>query len=165
MTTPTATPSDGKFVDSEAVEARFAGDFPADRAEWVKWRILDVENELMRRVPSLTTIDVDADAMSLDPAEAAVGRRVHSVRTLVIDKVLALYNAAEAMAKSRGGTSFSSEMDGFRTTIGYGQNRDGGLAGTVGVSFTEDELNRVRLPKKRRPRLGSIRIHPSGLPC
>jgi hypothetical protein len=160
MTTPTETsPGDGRFVTSDAVVARFVGDFPADRVEWVKWRILDVENELMNLVPSLATIDVNADPMSTDPAVAKVGRRVRSVRTLVIDKVLQLYD----LAKAKGGTSLTSEMDGFRTTIGFGQNRDGGRGS--GVTFTEEELNRVRLPKKRKPKFGSIRIHPSGLPC
>jgi hypothetical protein len=163
VTTPTA-PADGKFVTSDAVVARFAGDFPSNRVTWVKWRILDVENELIRRVPSLATIDVDADPESVDAEEAAVGRRVYSVRTLVIDKVLELYDAALASAKSQGGTSLTSEMDGFRTTIGFGQNRERSSGGS-GVTFTEEELNRVRLPKKRKPRFGSIRIHPSGLPC
>lgn len=163
MSSPTPPP-DGKFVTSGDVVARFAGEFPANRATWVKWRILDVENELIRRVPSLATIDTAADSGSDDPEEAAVGRRVHSVRTLVIDKVLDLYDAAQAAAKSQGGTSLTSEMDGFRTTIGFGQNRDRS-SGSSGVTFTEDELNRVRLPKKRKPRFGSIRIHPSGLPC
>lgn len=156
MTQP-ASPADGKFVDSDAVVARFVGNFPADRVTWVKWRILDVENELMNQVPSLATIDVSADPNSDDPEVAKVGRRVASVRTLVIDKVLELFN------NPKGGTSVTSSMDGFSTTYGFGQNRDG-KKGT-GVRFTEEELNRVRLPRKRRPRFGSIRIHPSGLPC
>lgn len=159
MTTPTDAPGDGRFVTSDAVVARFAGDFPAGRVQWVKWRILDVENELMRLVPSLATIDVTADPTSNDLEVAKVARRVHSVRTLVIDKVLQLFD----LAKSKGGTSLTSEMDGFRTTIGFGQNRDGG--NSLGVTFTEDELNRVRLARKRKPKFGSIRIHPSGLPC
>lgn len=163
MSSPTPPP-DGKFVTSDDVVARFAGDFPSDRATWVKWRILDVENELIRRVPSLATINIAADPESDDAEEAAVGRRVHSVRTLVIDKVLELYDAAIASAKSQGGTSLTSEMDGFRSTIGFAQNRDRS-GGGMGVTFTEDELNRVRVPKKRKPRFGSIRIHPSGLPC
>lgn len=164
MTTPTEEPSDGLFVTSDAVVDRFAGDFPANRVRWLKWRITDVENELIRLVPSLAAIDVDADPFASDPEVAKVGRRVHSVRLLIIDKVLDLYDKAQAKAQSKGGTSLTSEMDGFRTTIGFGQNREGST-GSSGVTFTEDELNRARLPKKRRPRIGSIRIHPSGLPC
>lgn len=159
MTAPTEEPGDGRFVTSAAVTARFAGEFPANRAEWVKWRILDVENELMRRVPSLADIDVTADPLSADPVEAGVGRRVHSVRTLVIDKVLEMYGRAQAQATSKGGTSLTSDMDGFRTTIGFGQNRDGSSGGAAGVAFSEDELNRVRLPRRRRPTFGSIPLH------
>lgn len=157
MTAP--APGDGKFVTSDAVVARFVGDFPAGRVTWVKWRILDVENELIRLVPSIAALDLEADPNSSDADEAKVGRRVHAVRTLVIDKVLQMYD----LAKSKGGTSLTSEMDGFRTTIGFGQNR--GDSKSTGVQFTEEELNRVRLPRKKRPQFGSIRVHPSGLPC
>lgn len=148
------------FVTSDAVEARFVGEFPANRVQWVKWRILDVENELLRRVPSLLSLDVTADPMSIDAAEAAVGRRVHSVRTLVIDKVLDLYDRAQAQSTSKGGTSLTSEMDGFRTTIGFGQNRESrdGKGASVGVDFSDDELNRVRLPRKRRSAMRSISL-------
>lgn len=157
MTAP--APGDGKFVTDAAVVARFVGDFPTNRVTWVKWRILDVENELIRLVPSLATIDVAADPESSDPEEAKVARRVYAVRTLVIDKVLQMYD----LAKAKGGTSLTSEMDGFRTTIGFGQNR--GDSKSTGVTFTEEELNRVRMPRKKRPTFGSIRVHPSGLPC
>lgn len=156
MSSPTP-PDDGKFVTSDDVVARFVGNFPADRVTWVKWRILDVENELMNKVPSLATIDVAADPQSTDPVEAAVGRRVRSVRTLVIDKVLELFN------NPKGGTSVTSTMDGFSTTYGFTQNRDASKG--TGVRFTEEELNRVRLPKKRRSNFGTIGVQPWGIPC
>ena len=113
MTTP-ASPADGKFVTT------------------IKWRILDVENELMGEVPSLRTIDLN----STDPA---VKVRIGRVRTLVIDKVLELHHNPD------GATSTSQAMEGISTTRSY-------RAGTgPGISFTEEELNRVRLPKPRRP--------------
>jgi hypothetical protein len=151
------TPDDGKFVTSGDVVARFVGVFPADRVTWVKWRILDVENELMNKVPSLATIDVDADPADPDPVVAAVGRRVRSVETLVIDKVLELFN------NPKGGTSVTSSMDGFSTTYGFTQNRDASKG--TGVHFTEEELNRVRLPRKRRPKFGTYGVAPWGVPC
>ncbi|MEW5810269.1 MAG: hypothetical protein AB1925_12530 [Actinomycetota bacterium] len=148
MTSPTE-PADGRFVTIDAVQARYEGTIPSDRAARVKWRILDVENELIGLVPSLLTLDTDADP------ETPEGIRVGRVRTLVIDKVLDLYRNPDRK------TSKSSGMDGFTTTYGYSQNRDAG----PGITFTEEELNRVRLPKKRRPRLGTLTAAPWQVPC
>lgn len=126
MTTP-ASPADGKFVTT------------------IKWRILDVENELMGEVPSLRTIDLN----STDPA---VKVRIGRVRTLVIDKVLELHHNPD------GATSKSQAMEGISTTRSY-------RAGTgPGISFTEEELNRVRLPKPRRPKLGTYGARPWRVP-
>ncbi|MEH3135357.1 MAG: hypothetical protein PGN30_10195 [Mycolicibacterium neoaurum] len=146
MTAP--TPDDGKFVTSDAVVARFEGTFPPGRVTWLKWRILDVENELLGEVPSLRTIDVNS-------TDDAVKIRVGRVRSLIIDKLLDLYR------NPTGATSQTHEMDGFRES----HTRDGGgNSGTV--SFTEEELNRVRLPKRRRPRLGTYGVTPPGRrPC
>lgn len=142
MTVP--TPADGKFVTSDAVVARFEGTFPSNRVTWLQWRILDVENELLGEVPGLRTIDVDS-------TDEAVKIRVGRVRSLIIDKLLDLYR------NPTGATSQTHEMDGFRES----HTRDGGgNSGTV--SFTEDELNRVRLPKRKRPRIGTYGVTPAG---
>ncbi|BDY33162.1 hypothetical protein [Mycolicibacterium mageritense] len=144
MTNP--EPADGKFVNSAAVVARLEGKTPSTgRVTTIKWRILDVENELMGEVPSLRTIDLD----SPDPA---VQIRIGRVRTLVIDKVLELYRNPD------GASSKSQAMDGISTTRSY---RDGS---GPGISFTEDELNRVRLPKPRRPKLGTYGARPWMVP-
>lgn len=150
MSSPTP-PADGQFVTSDDVVARFDGVFPSDRVTWVKWRILDAENELVRLVPSLQTINVNADP------DSSEGRRVRSVRTLIVDKILDLhYNP-------RGSTSVTSGMDGFSTTYGYAQNRTSGRG--AGIAFTEEDLNRVRLPKRRRPKIGTYGVAPWNVPC
>ncbi len=144
MTTP-ASPADGKFVNSDAVVGRLGKTPSPSRLTTIKWRILDVENELMGEVPSLRTIDI----ASTDPA---VQIRIGRVRTLVIDKVLELYNNPD------GATSKTQEMDGIIASRSY-------RAGTgPGISFTEEELNRVRLPKPRRPKLGTYGARPWMVP-
>ena len=145
MTTP-AQPADGKFVNSDAVVARLEGKAPsAGRVTTIKWRILDVENELMGEVPSLRAIDVDSQ-------DEAVKIRIGRVRTLVIDKVLELYRNPD------GAATKSQAMDGISTSRTY-------RAGSgPGISFTEDELNRVRLPKPRRPKLGTYGARPWMVP-
>ena len=144
MTTP--GPADGKFVNSDAVVARLEGKTPsAGRVTTIKWRILDVENELMGEVPSLRDIDLESD----DPA---VQNRIGRVRTLVIDKVLELYRNPD------GAATKSQAMDGISQTRTY----RGGSG--PGITFTEDELNRVRLPKPRRPKLGTYGARPWMVP-
>ena len=144
MTTP-APPADGKFVNSDAVVGRLGKTPSPSRLTTIKWRILDVENELMGEVPSLRDIDVASN----DPA---VKIRVGRVRTLVIDKVLELYNNPD------GATSKTQEMDGIIASRSY-------RPGTgPGISFTEEELNRVRLPKPRRPKLGTYGARPWMVP-
>lgn len=148
MTSP--TPDDAKFVTSEDVVARFEGNFPPGRVTWVKWRILDVENELIGEVPSLAVLDPDSDP------ETAEGRRVGRVRTLVIDKVLELYRNPD------GATSKTQAMDGLSESRSYGREKTGT---GPGITFTEDELNRVRLKRKRRPKIGTYGVAPWGVPC
>ncbi|MCX2931403.1 hypothetical protein ORI20_14050 [Mycobacterium sp. CVI_P3] len=156
MTTP-SPPDGGKFVTFAQVEARFeGGSFPADRASIVKWRILDVEDELMGLVPSLRELDPTADPESSDPVVAAAGVRVGKVQRLVIDKVLDLYRNPD------GATSVNSGMDGFNEVRGYSQNRK---RSGVGITFTDEELNRVRLPRRKRPPLGTLGARPWGVPC
>lgn len=154
MTAPTEPDDDPRFVTSDDVVARFAGTFPAARVTWVQWRILDVENELINRVPSVALLNpTNTDLTTVE------GRRLRSVKTLIVDKVLELFD----LAKAKGGTSLTSEMDGFRTTIGFGQNRDN--ARGTGVRFTEEELNRVRI-RKPRSRFGTIAVGPGMFrPC
>jgi hypothetical protein len=149
MTTP--EPPEPKFVTYDEVVARYEGTIPANRATSLKWRIVDVENDLMGEVPSLrkSLADIAADSAAVgDPG------RPDRVQTLVIDKVLDLFRHPD---KRR--TSTTSEMDGFREVNGYGRNSDGGDAG---ISFTDAELNKVRLPKRRRPKLGTYGVAPAG---
>lgn len=150
MTAP--MPADGRFVSMQDVVDRFEGTIPSDRATAVKWRILDVENELFGRVPDLLSLSPEADPETLE------GIRVGRVRTLVIDKVLDLYRNPDRK------TSKSTTMDGFVEVSGYSQNRS---AGSTGVSFTEEELDRVRAPRRRRSRFGTIPVAPPGYlrPC
>lgn len=141
MTGPALT--DGRFVTSDQVVARLEGKAPSTgRVTTIKWRILDVENELIGEVPSLRTIDL----ASTDPA---VQVRIGRVRTLVIDKVLELYR------NPAGASQTTQSMDGISTSRSYYKSAPGGS-----VSFTEDELNRVRLPKPRRPKLGTYDVAP-----
>lgn len=144
MTAP-ASPADGKFVNSDAVVARLGKTPSPSRVTTIKWRILDVENELMGEVPSLRDIDL----ASTDPA---VKVRIGRVRTLVIDKVLELHHNPD------GASAKSQEMDGIIASRTY-------RAGTgPGISFTEEELNRVRLKKPRRPKLGTYGAKPWMVP-
>jgi hypothetical protein len=145
MTTP-AAPDDGKFVTSDAVLARSDGDIPADRVTWIKWRILDVENELLGLVPSLQTLDPDTG----DPI------RVGRVQSLIIDKVLDLYE------NPRNKTVVTQSMEGLTETHQYGGRYSSGVR-TTGISFSEDELDRVRPPKVRRPKLGTLGASPWGV--
>ena len=54
----------GKLIDQEDVTNRFEGTFPDARLDWVKVRIVDVENALMGLVPSLRKplADIAADS-------------------------------------------------------------------------------------------------------
>lgn len=156
MTTP-ASPPDGKFVTSDDVVARYEGNFPSGRVTWLKWRILDVESELMNMVPSVAALSVDADP---DPGvypATAEGRRVRSVRTLVIDKVLEMFRNPDKFQ------SKISTMDGLSESRTYQASKDG--PSSAGVEFTEAELNRVRIRKKRRPAIGNYGVRPFGIPC
>jgi hypothetical protein len=144
MTAP--TPADGKFVTSDAVMARFEGIFPSSRVTWLKWRIVDVENELLGEVPSLRTID-------LDSTDEAVKIRIGRVRSLIIEKLLDLYRNPD------GASTKSQAMDGFSESRSYQQ---GSSEGRGRIAFTEDELNRVRLPKRRRPKIGTYGVSPAG---
>ena len=138
---------DGRFVTADAVRSRFEGTIPAGRTEWLKLRILDAETELMGLVPSLQSLDPD----TTDPVAAI---RVGRVRTLIIDKVLELYRNPD------GAQSKSQALDGITSTRSYSRDRSAG----PGVTFTDAELNRVRLPKPRRPKIGTYGAAPWRVP-
>lgn len=143
-------PPEGKFVTADEAMARFEGTFPGNRVTWLKWRISDVENELMGQVKSLRKPLAD---ITTDSAAAGDPGRPERVKTLVIDKVLDLFRRPD------GAGSVRSDMDGFVETRAFAQV---GGDGSVGVSFTESELARVRLSKARRPRAGTIAVAPPG---
>lgn len=143
----------GKFVTTDAVADRFEGTFPSDRSDWLAVWIPAVENELISEVPSLATIDVTADPYSTDPVIAAVGRRVERVKTLVIDKLLDMFRNPD------GAVTVADSMDGISSSRSYSGRLYAGTRGS-GISFTEDELNRVRLRKTPSPKLGTYGVSP-----
>lgn len=148
MTSP--TPGDGRFVTSDAVAARFDGTFPSNRVTWLKWRILDFENELLGQVPSLRALNpaaIDAIGDPTDPLVIRLGR----VRSLIIEKVLDLFE------NTKKAGSYTQSMDGVSETWNYMR------AGAPGIAFTDEELNRVRPPRPRRPRIGTFGASPWGV--
>lgn len=145
-----------RYVTPDAVTDRFEGNFPSDRDDWLVLRIGDVENELISEVPSLATLDVTADPYSPDPVVAAVGRRVGRVRTLIIDKVLELFRNPD------GAITVSDGFDGITSSRSYSGRLYAG-SGSSGISFTEDELNRVRLRKPQPTKLGTYGVSPWGI--
>jgi hypothetical protein len=155
MTQP-ASPPDGKFVTAGDVTARFEGNFPSNRVTWLKWRIIDVESELMNQVPSIANLDVLTDP---DPAfypTTAEGRRVRAVRGLVIDKVLEIFRNPNKYQ------SHTSTFDGQSSSYTLSGSKD---ESNAGVEFTAAELNRVRVKKKRRSSIGNYGVTPFGVPC
>lgn len=112
-----------KFAEFSDVEARYEGDIPGDRAEWVELRLTDAESELIGLVPSLT-----ADISTLDVD------RVARVKRLICDKVLALYrnpDGALTISNTEGPWSESRTLPGSRVEPGSW------------VNFTDQELRRV----------------------
>lgn len=138
-------PPVGRFVTFEAVQARFEKTISSNRVDSVKWRIFDVENELLGEVPSLRDLDPDTGD------EVRVGR----VQSLIIDKVLELYR------NPGGASSISQAMGDLSSTHGY---RRDGSGPRLGIQFTEEELARVRPPRRRRPKLGTFGVRPFQVP-
>ncbi len=151
MTTP--TPPEGKFVSSDDAVARFEGTFPPGRVPWLKFRIFDVENALMGDVPSLRKPlpdIIEASAAAGDPD------RVERVKQLVVDKVLGLYRNPD------GATQVSQTMEQDTTSRSYGFYQDP----TRGrIAFTAQELDRVKLHRKRRRRITTMPVAPWGIGC
>lgn len=146
-----ATPA--RFVTVDDVTERFEGNWPSDRNDWLELRIDDVENELISEVPALARINIGADAASTDPVEAAAGRRVGRVRTLIIEKVLELFRNPD------GAVTIADSMDGIHSSRSYSGRLYAGSASS-GIVFTDAELNRVRLRKPRRPNIGTYATAP-----
>lgn len=147
MTAP--TPPEGKFVTADEAAARYEDDFPSERLPWLKWRIFDVENALMGRVPSLRKPLVDIIAESDEVGDSG---RVDRVRSLVIDKVLYSYR------NPTGVYQHSQTIDDVTESRTY-------YRGGSKPAFSEEELNDVRLRRRNRPKLGSIPIEPWRLTC
>lgn len=149
MTAP--QPPEGKFVDSDEVVARFEGTFPDNRVTWLKWRIGDVENQLMGLVPSLrkTLDEINADSAAVgDPG------RLDRVKALVADKVLDIYRNPDPRM-----SQMSQTMEQDTVSRSYVRSN----AGTT-ISFTDGELAGVKL-RKKRSRIGTIDVAPWRLPC
>ncbi|MCV7434818.1 hypothetical protein [Mycolicibacterium bacteremicum] len=150
MTTP--TPPEGKFVTVDEAEARYEGDFPSGRRQWLMWRLFDVENALMGLVPSLRKPldDIIADSIAAgDPG------RVDRVKSLVIDKALQMYRNpfGGALAQQMQMVDDVQESRTFRGST------------SAAIAFDEGELNQVRLRTRRRSKLGSIPIDPWRITC
>lgn len=142
MTSPAA----GKFATQDDVTNRFEGTIPSNRLAWVNWRILDVESELMFKVPSLRKPLTDIQA---DNATYGDDDRLNRVTRLVADKVLDLY-------RNPGGpqTQKSTTTPDITTTDSYSPDPTRGR-----VDFTEEELEKVRLHTKRQ-KFGTIQVDP-----
>nr|WP_152665934.1 hypothetical protein [Mycobacterium sp. UM_NZ2] len=152
-----AKPGPGMFVTPEDVIGRFEGNFPKHRIPWLALRIGDVENELIGEVPSLAELDVNADPKSPNREVRAAARRVGRVRTLVIDKLLDLFRNPD------GATTVSDAHEGISSSRSYAGRQYAGT-GETGISFTEAELNRVRVRKPQRPKIGNYGVSPWGIP-
>ncbi|GJO41965.1 hypothetical protein [Mycobacterium marinum] len=134
-----------KFVTQDDVTDRFEGTIPSGRLAWVDKRILDVEYELMGKVPSLrkTVADINTESIANGDPD-----RIERVKTLIADKVLDLYRHPD------GANQLS------RTTPDITVSRTWSPDMTRGrVAFTPDELDRVRLRIRRR-RFGTIKVAP-----
>lgn len=141
------TVPDGKFALYDDVAGRFEGSIPSDRQDRIKQRILDVEYELMGKVPSLRK---PVDQIDAESADAGDPDRRKRVTTLVADKVLDLYRHPDR-----------SENQRAITTPDITTSRSWSSDGTRGrVAFSEDELDSVRLRKQRRSRFGTVSVAP-----
>lgn len=140
----------GKFVDREQVTSRFedgADNFPSDRLDWVDIRIIDVENVLMGQVASLRK---PLEVINAESAAAGDPDRLQRVITLVCDKVLDLFRNPDRV------TSRTQTMGEFTDTRSFGRTSAGP---STTITFTNDELDTVRLRKKRR-KVGAIAVAP-----
>lgn len=128
----------GKFAEVEDVTARYEGDFPPEREDWVDLRIDDVEADLILMVPSLSE-DVD----QIDPT------RLARATALVADKVLELYrNPERARTRTEGAGPYNETM----TTYDSGRTPAKGY-------FTDAEVATLRL-RSRRANLGVAHVKP-----
>lgn len=127
----------GRFAELDDVTARYEGDFPTDREDWVELRIDDVEADLILMVPSLE----DADQIS--------PTRLARAKALVADKVLELYrNPERARTRTQGAGPYNESV----TTYDTGRSPVRGF-------FTDDEVATLRL-RTRRSNLGVARVKP-----
>jgi hypothetical protein len=149
MTAP--TPPEGKFVTSDEVVARFEGAFPEDRVTWLKWRIFDVENQLMGQVKSLRKpIDqINADSVAVGDPD-----RLSRVEALVADKVLDIYRNPDPRM-----SQMSQTMEQDTVSRSYVRS-----AGGTAISFTDAELAGVKL-RRKRSRIGTLTVAPWRPPC
>lgn len=142
MTTP--VPPEGKFVSVDEAVARYEGDFPSDRMDWLRWRIFDVENALMGVVPSLRK------SLEEIAAESDAGR-LDRVRSLIVDKVLGFYR------NPTGVYQYTQTVNNVTESRSYSKPASAGM-------FTEDELAPIRL-RRPRSKIGSIPVEPWRLTC
>lgn len=136
----------GKFADEEDVTGRFEGEISPDRMAWVVLRIEDVEAELIGLIPSL-----GVDISTIDAA------RLQRAKRLVSDKVLELYRNPDGAATVQS----TSTMGPLTETESRYRNKS---TKTGVITFSDDELRSLRLPKKRANRFGSIPVSPWGVP-
>lgn len=144
MTDPTP---DGKFATSSDVTSRFEGTFPSNRLEWVKIRILDVEGELMGKIPSLRKPIADIQA---DDEAAGDTDRLNRVKRVVCDKVLDLYRNPKGPQ-----TQHSTTTPDVTVSNAWSPDPTRGR-----IQFTDDELDSARLRKQRQQKFMTIGTSP-----
>lgn len=139
-------PTQGKFASQEDVISRFEGTIPDSRLPWVNVRIGDAESELMGKIPSLRKPMNEIVAESIAAGDAD---RPNRVKTLVAEKVLDLYRNPE-----RSSQRSTTTPDITVSRAWYSTDPTRGR-----VQFTADELDSVRL-RKRRTRFGTVPVAP-----
>lgn len=120
----------GVFATIDDVEARYEGEIPPGRAEWVEARINDAEGLLTALIPSL-----------LNPSRTGEARSARA-KTVVCDAVLRVY-------RNPGG--FRSE--GMETDNASRSP----ITESGQLQFTPDELQSLRIRARRRG-LGTIKV-------
>lgn len=127
-----------KFAEIDDVTARFEGEMPSERTDWVETAIGDVEQALMGLVTSLRKPIADIDADSVAAGDLG---RLERVKSLVCHKVLDLFRNPDRSQ------SQSQSMGEFSVTRSYYGRYGSGNSAVI--SFTDAELDSVKLRRKR----------------
>lgn len=144
------TPMDGKFALIADVTDRYEGTVPDVDKLRISLRIADVEADLMGVVASLRKpiADIETDNQIVgDPG------RLDRVKALVCNKVLEMYRNPD------GASQTSQTMEGDSVSRSYWRDQTRGT-----ISFTADELDKVKLRRRRR-NIYTLPVAPWNPPC